>query len=114
MATPTFTEAKTVELDGSGNGEIKFSPVPFGQVWGYIRIRVEISTGDDSSGGYVNLYSGEALDKNLLDASVTPWGDTATFNPDAGAVVAPEQLTLKWFSCDSGAVAKATATYVRL
>lgn len=109
-----FTESRTVTLDGSGNGTVRFGQVPAYRKRAYMRFTVSIDTGEISAitGGEARAYAGEPLPTNFLTGTRTPWLDTATFAQETSTLIHPLQLTIQFTNCDPGARATVTAMYV--
>lgn len=107
-----FPESASVTLDGSGNGTVKLGQVPAYRARSYIVVAVSISTGQQSVGGEAYLYKGDDIPSNFITGTVTPWLDTSNLSPEASRVEAGAQLTVKFVSCDPGAIATVSATYI--
>lgn len=106
-----FRETATGTIPASGKLTLKLSTVPMGDTRNYIRVALELSTGEQSVGGNAKIYAGDELPNRYVDGTSTPWQDTASFSPGQAQVDAPEQMTIVFNDCDVGAEARVTAQY---
>lgn len=113
---PTGKSAKlkqtdTIQLDGNGNGEIEFGPVPAGREWMVARLQVFVDV--DNPMPVASVYDGTPVVPNLVDATYTGAQDTSEM---AGTppMSASEVLTVRWTGGAPGANATATLTGVEV
>lgn len=99
--------AKTVTLDGSGNGTVQLGPVPTYTEWRVERLSVSATGGTGTNQAQVRVYRGDAgADSRVEDSTYSGNLDTAEY-PNPIRLRAGEYLTVAWAAGRPGASATA-------
>lgn len=84
--TAPLLQALNLTLDGSGNGTVRFGPVPGFQQWD-ISLYAVTAGGPNTKQALVKVYRNLVNDANLIDGTYSGNFDTSSQNPPISLVV---------------------------